>query len=190
MSAGHLVGLVTNRLGAGVVEESTAHPHGDRFVVDRERLLELVAFLRKDPDADLALLVDVCGVDYGERAASAIELGAPPRFEVVYQLRSPRLGYRAHIAVRVAEDDAVLPSLTPYYRAADVLERELFEMYGIYPDGHPQLLPVLLYPGFVGTPLRKDYRATKQQPLVPLLDEDRPPPVVIESADDATGETP
>jgi NADH-quinone oxidoreductase subunit C len=170
-AAGHLARLVRNRLGAHVVTEATAHAQGDRFVVTRERLLELVAFLRRDPDADLAILVDITCVDYGERAASAIEQGAAPRYEVLVQLRSPRLGYRAHIVVRVAEDDAVVPSLTSHYKAADILEREMFEMYGVYPDGHPSLSPVLLYPGFVGHPLRKDYRATKRQPLVPVLDE-------------------
>ena len=184
---GHLVRLVRNRLGANVVIEAEAHPQGDRFLVARERLLELVAFFRRDPDADLALLVDITCVDYGERAASAIERGAPPRFEVLVQLRSPRLGYRAHIVVRVAEDDAIVPSLTSHYKAADILEREMFEMYGVYPDGHPSLSPVLLYPGFVGHPLRKDYRANKRQPLVPVLDEENErAPVIIEDLREET----
>lgn len=182
--AGHLVRLVRNRLGTHVVLDAAAHAQGDRFVVKRERLLELVAFLKRDPDADTALLVDIAGVDYGERPASLIEQGGAPRFEVLYQLRSPRLGYRAHIRVQLAEDDAVVPTLTAHYRAADLLEREMFEMYGIYPDGHPSLAAVLLYPGFVGHPLRKDYRASKRQPLVPVLDEGRAPVVVEERKED------
>lgn len=171
---GHLARLVRNRLGAAF-----PHGEGDRFVVERERLLELVAFLRRDRDADLALLVDIAGVDRGEESQ--------PRFEVCYQLRSPRLGYRAHIEVHLADHDAVVPSLTPYYRGAETLERELFEMFGIYPDGHPLLLPYLLYPGFVGHPLRKDYRAGKQQPLVPVLDEERQP-VVIDATTEERGQ--
>jgi NADH-quinone oxidoreductase subunit C len=166
---GHLARLVKNRLGFAV--DCRPHAHGDRFVIGRERVLELVAFLRRDRDADLALLIDIAGVDRGEANS--------PRFEVHYQLRSPRLGYRAHIEVQLAEADAVVPSLTPYYRSAETLERELFEMFGIYPDGHPLVSPLLLYPGFVGHPLRKDYRASKQQPLVAVL-ESSTKPVVIE----------
>ena len=167
--AGHLARLVKNRLGNSLGVGLSIAP-GERFVVMRERLLELVAFLRKDPDADLALLVDIAGLDHGE--------ASQPRFAVCYQLRSPRLGYRAHIEVRLEEDDAIVPSLTPYFRAAETLERELFEMFGIYADGHPSLTPYLLYPGFVGHPLRKDYRASKQQPLVPVLDSSVPPVVI------------
>lgn len=171
--AGHLVRLVRNRLGAHVVESGTAHADGDRFVVARERLLELVAFLRRDKDGDLSLLVDITAVDRGD----AVE----PRFEVHIQLRSARLGYRAHIVTHAAED-ATIPSLTSLFPAAEALERELYEMLGVYPDGHPQLRPLMLYAGFAGHPLRKDYRADKQQPLVAMLDVDEKQPVIIEDA--------
>jgi NADH-quinone oxidoreductase subunit C len=174
---GHLVTLVRHRLGAHAFVEAQPHPHGDRFVVERERLLEILAFLRRDPDADLALLVDICGIDRGDTADLV-----KPRFQVRWQLRSPRLGYRAHIVVDVREDDASVPSLVSLYPAAEPLERELAEMLGIYPDGHPSPTPLLLYSGFVGHPLRKDYRATKQQPLVPVLDDERRPMIVGDEA--------
>lgn len=195
---GHLVRLVRNRLGAHIVDAGAGHADGDRFLVSSERLLELVAFLQRDPDADLSLLVDICGVDRGPTetpgggptaAAGPGGAGAAlPRFEVRYQLRSPRLGYRAHVVVLVAEDDPTVPSLTALYPGAEMLERELHEMLGIYPDGHPQLRSALLYPGFVGHPLRKDYRASKQQPLVAVLDADASGagPVII---DPPAGET-
>ncbi len=179
---GHLVRLVRNRIGAHVVDSGAAHKDGDRFIVKRERLLELCAFLQRDPDADLSLLVDVAGVDLGP--------GAEPRFEVHVRLRSPRLGYRAHIVTHATDDDPTVPSLTSLFTAADSLERELHEMFGIYPDGHPHLRPLLLYPGFAGHPLRKDYRATKQQPLVALLDDEVPPPVIIEDAAPASRDAP
>lgn len=171
--------LVRYRLGAHIVDAGLGHADGDRFLVSPARLLELVTFLQRDPDADLSLLIDVCGVDLGPDAA-----GGRARFEVRYQLRSARLGYRAHVVVFVPEDDPTVPSLTGLYPAAEMLERELHEMLGIYPDGHPNLRSALLYPGFVGHPLRKDYRARKQQPLVPVLDEagERLPPIVIEPA--------
>jgi NADH-quinone oxidoreductase subunit C len=172
--AGHLVRLVRNRLGAHIVDAGVAHADGDRFLVARERLLELLAFLKGDPDADLSLLVDIAGLDHGDAASS--------RYEVRYQLRSARLGYRAHVTTRLSAEDAAVPSLTSLWPAAEALERELHEMFGIYPDGHPQLRSALLYSGFVGHPLRKDYRASKQQPLVALLDDDAPPPTVVRGA--------
>ena len=170
--AGHLVRLVRNRLGAHLCTSATALPTGDTFVVDRARLVELVTFLQKDPDADLSLLIDVTAID---------RLPRTPRFEVRWQLRSARLGYRAHLVAFVEEDDAVIPSLVPLYAGAEALERELYEMLGVYPDGHPHLRPLLLYQDLVGHPLRRDYRAQKQQPVVPPL-QDAKPPVVIEDA--------
>lgn len=161
--------LVRNRIGAHVVESGVGAIDGDRFTVARERLLELVSFLQRDPDADLSLLVDV----------TAVERSVEPRFEVHVQLRSPRLGYRAHIVTRCTDDDPTVPSLTNLFPAAESLERELYEMFGIYPDGHPHLRPMLLYAGFAGFPLRKDYRAQKEQPLTALLDDDEKKPVVV-----------
>lgn len=177
---GHLVRLVKKRLGAHFVVDAAGHADGDRFVVAPARLLELVVFLQRDPDADLCLLVDIAGVDRGADAESdGPRAAARSRFEVHVQLRSPRLGYRAHIVVPVPPGEPTVPSLTPLFAAADTMERELHEMFGIYPDGHPRLRPVLLYPGFVGHPLRKDYRAGKQQPLVAMLDaQEHPPPII------------
>ena len=162
--------LVRNRLGAHIVESGAAHDDGDRFLVARPRLLELCAFLQRDPDADLSLLVDVCGIDHGDEAN--------PRFEIRVQLRSPRLGYRAHVVTHAPDDDPTVPSLTGLYPAADALERELYEMLGVYPDGHPQIRPLLLYGGFAGHPLRKDYRPAKQQPLVAVLDDEARPTII------------
>ncbi|MCC7070512.1 MAG: NADH-quinone oxidoreductase subunit C [Deltaproteobacteria bacterium] len=167
--AGHVARLVRNRLGAHVYESATALATGDELVVARDRLVELLDFLKRDPDADLSLLIDVTAVD---------RLPRTPRFEVRWHLRSARLGYRAHLVSLVDEDDAVIPSLVQLYAGAESLERELYEMFGIYPDGHPHLRPWLLYQDLVGHPLKRDYRATKQQPLVPPLQDARAPALV------------
>ena len=169
---GHLVRLVRNRLGAHVCKSATALPGGDVFEVERTRLVEILTFLKGDPDADLSLLVDLTAIDRTPRT---------PRFEVRWQMRSARLGYRAHFIVHVDEDDAVIPSLVPQWAAAESLERELYELLGIYPDGHPHLRPFLLYQDLVGHPLRRDYRAHKQQPLVPLMEDARPPAILEET---------
>ena len=65
-----------------------------------------------------------------------------------------------------AEDDAVVPTLTTLYGSARFLEREAHEMFGIRFEGNADLRPILLYEGFVGHPLRKDYPMEREQPIV------------------------
>ena len=172
--SGHVLRLVRARLGSGALLDATATAEGDVLVVQRARLLDVLAYLKADSDADVALLVDVTAVDR--------EATEPERFEVRYLLRSPRLGYRVQVVVRVGGDDAMVPSIVGVHPGAEWLERELFEMFGIYVDGHPHLRPLLLYAGFEGHPLRRDYRAAKAQPLVPLLSPERPALVVEDVA--------
>jgi NADH-quinone oxidoreductase subunit C len=156
---GHVVQLARARFGGAALARAEAHAREDVVGVGRELLLDLLAFLRDDRDLSLGLLLDLTCVDGGE--------GHEPRFTVVYRLKSPRLGYRARVLVQVPEHDAVVPSVTPLFPAADWYERELWDLFGVYPDGHPHLRRLLLYPGFIGHPLRRDYPAGKAQPLVP-----------------------
>jgi NADH-quinone oxidoreductase subunit C len=88
---------------------------------------------------------------------------------VVWHLYSTRHFVRVRIKTRVTEADPVVPSLCPYFGAANFMERECREMYGIVFDGHADPRPILLYEGFVGHPLRKDYPKDREQPLVPYL---------------------
>jgi NADH:ubiquinone oxidoreductase subunit C len=198
--AGHIVRLVAQRLGPGMLEGQDVEGGEDVAIVPRDRLLVLLHLLRDDPDADMRLLLDVTAVDHGptppasddddERAEEGDERQAEPerpRFEVLYRLRSPRLGYRALIVVPVPESDPSVPSATGLFPAAEWLERELWEMFGIYPDGHPYLRPLLLYSGFAGHPLRRDYPRHKAQPLVPLRSDLAEPEVVGEPGDDHDG---
>ena len=95
-------------------------------------------------------LVDICGVDYPERER---------RFDVVYHLLSMTRNRRIRIKVQTDEDTAV-PSATPVYPSADWYEREAFDMYGIFFEGHPDLRRILTDYGFHGHPLRKDFPMT------------------------------
>lgn len=169
--AGHLVGLVEARLGTKFLTQAWAHAQEDTMWVERDKLLVLLAFLRDDPDADLGLLLDLSAIDHGPATrrgpATAGQPAAPSEIEVFYRLRSPRLGYRLCVSVWLAGNDETLPSVTPLYAAAEWLERELWEFFGVYPEGHPHLRPLLLYPGFSGHPLRKAYPLDKAQPLAP-----------------------
>lgn len=108
------------------------------------------------------LFLDVTAVDWPD---------APLRFEVVYHFYSSTQHVRVRCKMRVAEADPTVDSLTPLYGSAGYMERECHDMYGIVFRGNPDLRPILLYEGFEGHPLRKDYPKQKEQPLVPY----RPP---------------
>lgn len=161
---GHVASLVTQRLGPGVLLGRSELFGEDVLRTSRDRVLILLHLLRDDPDLHMSLLLDITATDHGpsEGDESAV------RFSVLYRLRSPRLGYRATLEVPLEEGDPAVPSATGLFPAAEWLERELFEMYGVYPDGHPHLRPLLLYQQFAGHPLRRDYPGDKAQPLVPL----------------------
>jgi NADH-quinone oxidoreductase subunit C len=104
------------------------------------------------------LFLDVTAVDWPAQQ---------PRFEVVWHFYSTRHFSRVRVKTRVSEADPVVDSLIPLYGSAAVMERECHEMYGIGFRGNADLRPMLLYEGFVGHPLRKDYVKEHEQPLVP-----------------------
>ncbi len=116
----------------------------------RERICEVLAQLRDDPDCRFHQLVDICGVDYPERER---------RFDVVYHLLSMIKNHRVRVKVQTDEDTPV-PTATAVFLAADWFEREAFDMYGIFFDGHPDLRRLLTDYGFHGYPLRKDFPMT------------------------------
>jgi len=114
------------------------------------RIVDLMALLRDNPNYRFAQLIDLCGVDYPERAQ---------RFEVVYHLLSMTQNKRVRVKVATDEDTPV-PSITPVYPCADWFEREAFDMYGVFFSGHPDLRRILTDYGFHGHPLRKDFPMT------------------------------
>ena len=109
-------------------------------------------------DEGFDLLADVTAVDWP---------GREPRFDVVYHFYSTTTFLRARVKTRVPESAPVVDSLTALYGSAGFMERECHDMYGIVFRGNPDLRPILLYEGFVGHPLRKDYPKLQEQPLVP-----------------------
>ena len=119
-------------------------------------LLDVVTLLKEQFRFDL--FSDVTAVDW---------LGQEPRFEVVWHFYSTTDFVRIRIKTRVTEAEPIVDSLTPLYGAAAFMERECHEMYGIKFRGNADLRPILLYEGFTGHPLRKDYPKDREQPLVP-----------------------
>ena len=141
----------------GKITESHSQHGNETITLQREDALAIFSALKNDPQFAFDFLVDLSAVDF---------FGQEPRFEVVYHLHSMRLNHRLRVKIRVPEDDAVVPSVSSLWKAANWLEREAWDMFGIRFAGHPDLRCILMYEEFRGHPLRKDYPVSKRQPLV------------------------
>ncbi|GIV18675.1 MAG: NADH-quinone oxidoreductase subunit C [Armatimonadota bacterium] len=122
---------------------------GDTWIViDKAALPDVCRFLRDDPELSYRFLSDIVGID---------QLGRrEPRFEVVYNLYSFRTFTRLFLKVRVQEGESI-PSVTDIYPGANFPEREIYDMFGIVFEGHPDLRRILMPEDWVGHPLRKDF---------------------------------
>jgi len=130
------------------------------ITVDREHLLEVGLVLRDDPSLQFALLVDVTAVD---------RLPAEPRFEIVYHMACVGDAYltagataaatprRLRLKVMLSADDTRVPSVVSVWPTAGWPEREVFDLFGISFDGHPDLRRILMPDDWDGFPLRRDY---------------------------------
>ena len=134
--------------------------HGDETVViGRERMLDVFKFLRDDARCQFNLMIDLTATDDRRRQI---------RFEVVVHLKSIPLKHRLRLRIPVEESSAEVDSISHLWVAADWYEREAYDMYGIRFKGHPNLKRLLMWEGFDGFPLRKDYEKGRVQPLVPM----------------------
>ena len=150
--------------GVGDAALSSGLAHGILVLeLDAGELPRVVRHLKDAFGFDL--LLDVTAVDWPQRR---------PRFDVVYHLYTTRRFVRVRLKTRVEESDPVVDTLTGLYGSARYMERECHEMYGIGFRGNDDLRPILLYEGFEGHPLRKDYPKHAEQPLVPYRDEAKP----------------
>jgi NADH-quinone oxidoreductase subunit C len=149
-----------SRFGDKVLESSSFRGD-DAAIVDASVWYEAAQFLRDDAACDMSMFIDMTCVDYPRRDA---------RFELVLHLYSLHKGHRVRLKARVAEGEdgtAHIKTLTPIWAAVNWFEREVWDMFGVRFDGHPDPRRLLMYEEFEGHPLRKDYAADKTQPLVP-----------------------
>jgi len=134
--------------------------HGDDTVeIAPEHLVETMEHLRGDPDLAFDMLIDLAGLD-------GLNLGWKKRFRVVCHLYSTTRNHRLRVKVRIDGEDPVAPTLSGLWPGAEWYEREVWDMFGIRFEGHPDLRRILLYEEFEGHPLRKDYPIDKRQPLI------------------------
>jgi NADH-quinone oxidoreductase subunit C len=147
--------------------------------INNERGRDIANFLRDDPALRLDFCSNVTGVDWLDRTVKktvkmkkvvdgeekeideTIEEKIPGYLEAVYHLYSMTHRHGpVIIRMRTADraENACLPSLTPIWRSAEFQEREIFDLYGVRFDGHPDLRRILMWDEFEDYPMRKDYR--------------------------------
>lgn len=118
-----------------------------RVTVDKGQLRAVMTFLKESEGTLYDLLVDIAGVDSGSES---------PRFLVVYLLHSMKFNNRLRIKIPVAEG-AALDTVSDIWKAADWMEREVYDLFGITFTHHPDMRRILLPDDFVGHPLRKEF---------------------------------
>jgi NADH:ubiquinone oxidoreductase subunit C len=163
MSRDSLVALVDARLpGRGLVSLGI-EADVEVIAVPARSLLDVARFLTRDADAayDLLYLTAVDRFEFLDRNAGT------PRFVLLVALVSRTHQSRARLEVEIDDDAGAFPSLTSVWPSAFLYELEVLDLFGLTPEGHPQPHRLLLPDGFVGHPLRLDYRVGKHQPQVP-----------------------
>jgi len=127
--------------------------HGETtLVVRKESLKEILTFLKQAPGPGYEVLMDLTGVDY---------LQPEMHTQVVYWLHNPTTFERLRIKV-IAKREEALPSVIDLWEGANWYERELFDMFGVHFEGHPDLKRILMPDDWKGHPMRRDYPLTEE----------------------------
>ncbi len=140
LSGKEIAGKLEQRLPGSIIE-----PSENSLIVKSESLLDTASFLKTVPELHFDYLNSITAVDYRSY------------FEIVYHLSSTIHNHSLVVKVRSDErDNPTLPSVVSLWRGADFQEREIYDLFGIRFDGHPNLKRIFLWEGFLGYPLRKD----------------------------------
>ena len=120
------------------------------ITIDNEDLIDVTLHIKNNENTKFRQLIDITVVDYPENTQ---------RFKIVYLFLSHEFNQRIILSYLISENE-VIPSLTPIYPAANWMEREVFDMYGVKFKDHPDLRRILTDYDFEGHPLRKDFTLT------------------------------
>jgi len=146
MSSAEIVDRLRDRFGDRIGDFDDKA--GDPFVcVHADAIQEICRFLKHDDALAFDALSNLSGVDYPKNGA----------IQVVYHLYSYRHRHTIVLKVNANREDAVVPTLAGVWRAANWLEREVFDLLGVRFEGHPELRRLLMPEDWVGHPLRKDF---------------------------------
>ncbi len=161
-----LVAHIRARLGETAIETATFREE-TTIIVPAERVIEALGAASAAPDGPTAL-TDLLAVD---------RFPAEPRFEIVYLLTGHAPPVRLRVKARLPGDRPVIASATALWPAANWLEREVFDLFGIRFEGHPNLTRILMPDDWEGHPLRKDFPLTEEP--VEFVDHVPKPPSAI-----------
>ena len=175
--------------GARIETVPNASPSAQAsLLIDNEHAREIAAFLRDDRELQFHYASNVTGVDWPEKTVKVktktkkvidgvekeveelVEQKTPAFLEAVYHLYSMvRGGGPLILRLRTGNrtDHAVLPSLTPVWRSCEFQEREIYDLFGVTFEGHPDLRRILMWDGFEDHPMRKDYQPVAEEETKP-----------------------
>jgi len=141
LSGEEVAAKLEQQFPGSIIESSS-----NSFLVKGESLVELATYLKTTPELEFDYLNHITAVDYYDY------------FEVVYQLTSLKHNHSLVLKAQCYQrENPVLPSVVSLWRSADYQEREIFDLMGITFEGHPNLKRIVLWEGFKGHPLRKDF---------------------------------
>lgn len=141
LSGKEVTARLEQRFPASIIESNR-----DYLIVKPEALTKIISFLKMTSEFDFDFLNNITAVDYFDY------------FEVVYHLTSMEHNRSLVIKTRCqGRDNLVVPSIVSIYQGADFQEREVYDLMGIRFEGHPNMKRIVLWDGFEGYPLRKDY---------------------------------
>lgn len=155
MSKGQRVGLTAlsgQEVKSRIEQElpgTTVEASDTAVVVKPQSVLDIMRFLKESAEFDFNYLTNLTSVDYNDY------------FEVVYHLVSMRKKHTLVVKTRCGRENPEVQSVTPLWLGADHQEREVYDLMGIKFSGHPRLRRILLWDGFEGHPLRKDFSSPK-----------------------------
>ena len=156
MDAAALLASIQERVPGASIEAVPSVDAHATLVASREGLTSMARVLHDDPALSFDLLADLTVIDFWPRE---------PRFEVVYVLVSIANRLRLRLKVRLAGDDAHLETVTGIWPGANWLEREVWDLFGVAFDGHPDPRRLLMPEDWEGYPLRKDYPVQIKLPV-------------------------
>lgn len=154
-----LLSGLRDKLGRYLLEARVTTMHAE-VVIRRDDVAPVFRLLKLDADFAFDMLLDVTAIDWLD--------SRDQRYEVIYHLLSLSRLHRLRVKVALKESDPNVESICDLWEAANYLERETWDMYGINFKNHPDQRRILMYDEFVGHPLRKDYPVQGKQPRIPL----------------------